>query len=175
MAEHARATTHVVVMGVSGSGKTTIAERLAARLGLPFADADAFHPPANKAKMRAGTALDDDDRRPWLAAIAAWLDARAQAGGHGVVTCSALKRVYRDRLRQAQGRVRFVHLTATSDVLAQRMGGRSGHFMPQSLLASQLATLEPLAPDEDGVTIATDVPIDEVVERALAALADGVG
>lgn len=175
MAEHAGVPAHVVVMGVSGSGKTTIGERLAARLGWPFADADAFHPPANKAKMRGGTALEDADRWTWLAAIADWLAARASDGEHGVVACSALKRSYRDRLRQAQARVRFVHLTAPVTVLARRMAGRSGHFMPQSLLPSQLATLEPLAPDEDGVIVGTDVPIDEVVDRALAALGSDAG
>ncbi|TWH32122.1 gluconate kinase (SKI family) [Isoptericola variabilis J7] len=116
---------HVVVMGVAGSGKTTVATLLAARLGVEYAEADEFHSPENIAKMSAGTPLTDADRAPWLAAIRDWLTAEADAGRPGVVTCSALKRSYRDVLRSARGRVRFVHLTGTPELLAERMSSRS--------------------------------------------------
>ena len=160
-------------MGASGSGKTTVGAKLAARLGRPFADADDFHPEANVRKMQRGTPLDDDDRAPWLASIRAWLAERSRAHESAVVTCSALKRRYRDVLRAAPGRVRFVHLTGSRELLQQRVGGRQGHFLPTSILPSQLATLEPLEPGEDGVTVEVDVPPDEVVERALRALGEG--
>ncbi|GCE75516.1 gluconokinase [Cellulomonas biazotea] len=161
---------HVVVMGVAGSGKTTVGRALAERLGRPYAEADEFHPAANVAKMSAGTPLTDEDRRPWLEAIRDWLTAQGDAAQDTVVTCSALKVAYRDVLRQATGRVRFLHLAGSEDLLADRMAHRAGHFMPTSLLPSQLATLEPLTADEDGVTVTVDVPPDEVVARALAAL-----
>lgn len=164
---------HVVVMGVAGSGKTTVAGILAARLGRPCAEADDLHPAANVAKMRAGVPLTDEDRRPWLEALRAWLTAEARAGRGAVVTCSALRRAYRDVLRGAEGRVRFVHLVADPATIAARMAARSGHFMPPSLLPSQLATLEPLDADEDGVVVAADVPPDEVADRALRALGLG--
>lgn len=161
---------HLVLMGVAGSGKTTLAEILRDRLGRPYAEADEFHPPANIEKMSAGTPLDDDDRWPWLRAIRDWLTEQTRAGQPSVVTCSALKRAYRDVLREAEGRVRFVHLTAEQDVLAQRMSGRSGHFMPTTLLPSQLSTLQPLGDDEDGVTVTVDVPPQEIADRVLARL-----
>ncbi|MFC4614088.1 gluconokinase [Cellulomonas algicola] len=161
---------HVVVMGVAGSGKTTVGRLLAERLARPYAEADAFHPPENVAKMAAGTPLTDDDRAPWLAAIRDWLTARARDGQDTVVTCSALKVAYRDVLRDAEGRVRFLHLSGPGELIADRMAHRAGHFMPTSLLPSQLATLEPLTDAEDGVTVVFDVPPADVVERALRAL-----
>lgn len=163
--------THVVVMGVAGSGKTTVATLLAARLGVTYAEADQFHSAENIAKMSAGNALTDDDREPWLAAIRDWLSCEAEAGRPGVVTCSALKRAYRDALRTAVGRVRFVHLDGPAELLAERMQGRSGHFMPASLLPSQLATLEPLADDEDGLTLDITSEPGEIVDTVVARLA----
>ncbi len=166
---------HLVVMGVSGSGKTTVAQILAERLGWPYAEADEFHPQANIDKMTAGTPLTDEDRWPWLATMRDWLTEQAAAGRSTVVTCSALRVAYRDVLREAGGRVRFVHLTADPDLISPRLGTRSGHFMPPSLLPSQFATLEPLTQAEDGVVVLVDVAPEEVVDRALAALgmADG--
>jgi gluconokinase len=155
----------IVVMGVSGSGKSTVGAALAQRLRVPFADADDFHPPANIAKMTAGHALDDDDRRPWLASIGEWLAAHP-AGG--VMSCSALKRIYRDQLREHCGDVEFLHLAGTPQVIGRRQASRPGHFMPASLLASQFQTLEPLADDERGVVIDVDQDIDSIVENYLA-------
>ncbi|WP_418277801.1 gluconokinase [Isoptericola jiangsuensis] len=170
-ATHARTTDHVVVMGVAGSGKTTIAALLADRLGLDLAEADEFHPEANIAKMSAGEPLDDDDRRPWLEAIRDWLDERTDAGRSAVVTCSALRRSYRDVLRTAHGHVRFLHLDGTGEVLARRMTGRTGHFMPPELLPSQLATLEPLDDDEDGLVVDITTDPATIVADAVAWLA----
>nr|WP_197683514.1 gluconokinase [Jiangella alkaliphila] len=161
---------HLVVMGVSGSGKTTVATRLADRLGRPFAEADDMHPPANVAKMSAGTPLTDADRRPWLATVRDWLTGQAEQGRGAVVTCSALRRVYRDVLREAAGGVTFVHLDGDPELLAERMAARKGHFMPSSLLRSQLDTLEPLEPDEDGVRVPIDGTPDEIVAEALRRL-----
>lgn len=167
----AEARSAVVVMGVAGCGKTTVSEALAERLGWPVADADDFHPASNVAKMRTGTPLTDDDRWPWLRTIRDWLH---DADGSVVVTCSALRRAYRDVLRGAAAeggpRVRFVHLHGTRELLAQRMGARQGHFMPLTLLDSQLATLEPLAPDEDGVVVDIDATPEQLVEAALRGL-----
>jgi gluconokinase len=157
-------------MGVSGSGKSTVGQLLAERLGWEFADADAFHPPGNVAKMRRGVPLDDDDRRPWLAAIAAWLDEGRATGRPRVVTCSALKRRYRDVLVGARDDVRLVHLAGSRELLAARMAERTGHFMPPALLDSQLATLEPPAPEENAIVVAVDAAPDEIVGRILAAL-----
>ncbi len=161
---------HLVVTGVSGSGKTTVGRELAERLSCPFADADDFHPPGNVAKMSAGIPLDDEDRRPWIEAIAAWIRDRAAAREAAVVTCSALKHAYRDVLRAASPDVRFVHLTGSPELLAQRLGKRRGHFMPPALLASQLATLEPLGPDEPGITVDVTPPPGEIAETVLARL-----
>ena len=140
--------THVVVMGVSGCGKSTVGELLADRLGVPFLDADSLHPEANLTKMATGTPLDDSDRWPWLRLVG--LELAAHPDG-AVVACSALRRAYRDLLRDAVPDVRFVHLEGTRDQLASRMRARERHFMPVSLLDTQLATLEALAPDEPGV------------------------
>ncbi len=159
----------VVVMGVSGSGKTTVGTRLAERLAVPYAEADDFHPPGNVAKMAAGTPLTDEDRAPWLDAIAEWLAGRGGAGG--VVTCSALKRRYRDRLRSAAPGVFFLHLDGSPELVARRLGERRGHFMPPSLLRSQFDALEPLHDDEPGAAVGIDGSPEETVERALAALA----
>lgn len=162
---------HVVVMGVAGSGKTTVARILAARLDRPLGEADEFHPPENVAKMAAGTPLVDEDRWPWLRAIRDWLTAHSRAGRSTVVTCSALKVAYRDVLREAEGRVRFVHLAAPEALIGDRMEARTGHFMPPELLPSQYRTLEPLTDAEDGFVVAVDVPPDEVADRVLDALA----
>ncbi|KUI04048.1 gluconokinase [Mycobacterium sp. IS-3022] len=152
----------IVVMGVSGSGKSTVGAALAQRLRVPFADADDFHPPANVAKMTAGEPLNDDDRYPWLEAIGQWLAERCTAGG--VMSCSALKRKYRDQLRRHCSGIEMLHLTGTPEVIARRQASRPGHFMPASLLASQFDTLEPLEPDERGVAIDVDQSIDAIVE-----------
>ncbi len=159
-----------MVMGVSGTGKTTVARLLASRLGWTFAEGDDFHPAANVAAMASGRALTDEDRWPWLGSIAAWMGSADAAGTSSVVTCSALRRVYRDVLRTAPGRVRFVHLTGPDALVASRMAARSDHFMPPTLLPSQLATLEPLGPDEDGATVPVDGPPEAVATTALRAL-----
>ncbi|MGY1754704.1 gluconokinase [Blastococcus sp. SYSU D01042] len=162
--------TTVVVMGVSGSGKTTVAEALAERLGWEFAEGDDFHPRANVEKMASGQPLDDDDRWPWLRTIGGWIDQREATGRSVVVTCSALKRSYRDLLREGRPSVWFAHVTADAELLRERIGARTGHYMPASLLDSQLATLEPLAPDEAGAAISGAGSPAEVVEELLAAL-----
>jgi gluconokinase len=161
-------TVPIVVMGVSGSGKTSVGEGLAKRLGLRFRDADEFHPPANIAKMSAGIPLTDDDRWPWLDAIG---KALAQSDGRLIVACSALRRVYRDRLLKTAARpVVFLWLDGRQEVIAARMAKRRHHFMPPSLLASQFATLEPPDPDEPAVRVSIEPPLDEVVDAAAAAL-----
>ncbi|GLK54142.1 gluconokinase [Methylopila capsulata] len=162
--------TCVVVMGPSGVGKTTTAEGLAARLGWAFAEADRFHPQANIDKMTAGIPLDDDDRAPWLALIRDWISAKAQAGESTVVTCSALKRRYRDVLRGADARVRFLELMGEVDTIQGRMASRKGHYMPPSLLASQFADLEPLDDDEDGVIVDVSATPEEVISAGVAKL-----
>lgn len=154
----------LVVMGVSGCGKTTLGAALAARLGAGFVDADDLHPPANRAKMARGEALTDGDRAPWLDLVAGVLRNRAPV----VVACSALRRAYRDRLREA-GEVRFLHLAAPREVIAARLAARQGHFMPASLLDSQYATLEPPGPDE-AVTLDARLAPDALLEQALARL-----
>jgi carbohydrate kinase (thermoresistant glucokinase family) len=141
----------LVVMGVAGSGKSTTGRAIGARLGCDFAEGDDLHPAANVAKMAAGHPLTDDDRRPWLARVREWIDEHVAAGQSGVITCSALKRAYRDVLRDPH--VVFVHLTGTREQLTARLTARQGHFMPLSLLDSQLADLEPPEPDEQALTI----------------------
>ena len=160
--------TTIIVMGVAGCGKSTVAKLLAERLGWPMAEGDDFHSPENRSKMASGTPLTDADREPWLEAIRDWLD---QTPGNAVVTCSALRRSYRDILRSARGRVRFVHLHGTPAVLGSRIGGRTGHFMPPALLISQLETLEPLEPDEDGTVVDVSRSPEDIVELALTRLA----
>ena len=152
----------VVVMGVSGSGKSTVGAALAQRLRVPFADADDFHPPANIKKMTAGQPLNDDDRYPWLEAIGEWLAVRC--GDGGVMSCSALKRKYRDQLRRHCPEAVFLHLAGSLEVIGRRQSSRPGHFMPASLLASQFETLEPLESDEAGVALDVDNDIDGIVE-----------
>ncbi|MFP3986672.1 gluconokinase [Streptomyces sp. E11-3] len=163
----------VVVMGVSGTGKSTVGGLLADALGVPYAEADAFHPPANIAKMRSGTPLDDSDREPWLDAIGAW--AASRAGRGGVVSCSALKRAYRDRLRAAAPGLFFVHLTGDRALIAERLAARRDHFMPGTLLDSQFATLEPLQADEHGTAVPVTAAPEALVARASAALTDRLG
>jgi gluconokinase len=158
----------VVVMGVSGSGKSTVGRLLAAELGWPFADGDDFHPPANVARMRAGQPLTDAQRAPWLAAIAAWISNQHDGA---VLACSALRRSYRDVLRGGGSDVRFALLSLEPALVAARMEHRVGHFMPESLLASQLATLEPLEPDEVGITVDAGGTREQSVEAIRARLA----
>ena len=143
----------VIVAGVSGSGKSTVGALLAGQLGWRFADADDFHPAANVAKMRAGVPLTDEDRWPWLRAIAAWMDERIAAGESAVVTCSALKRSYRDVLLDGRPQTRMVFLAPDREVLARRLAARHGHFFPEQLLGTQLTDLEPVQPDERVVTV----------------------
>ncbi|WP_193596592.1 gluconokinase [Microbacterium sp. YJN-G] len=152
----------IVVMGVSACGKSTVSAALATRLGLPFVDADKLHPAANVEKMASGIPLDDDDRRPWLAAVRDVLAGKDRP----VVACSALRRVYRDMLRQAGDSVVFVHLTGSFELLAARAGDRVGHFMPPQLLRSQFDALEPLGSEEHGVSIDVGRSIDDIVKTA---------
>ncbi|UMP01714.1 gluconokinase [Amycolatopsis sp. EV170708-02-1] len=161
--------TVIVVMGVSGSGKTTVGTALAERLGIDYAEADTFHPKANIDKMSSGHPLNDEDRQPWLEAIATWISDHQCSGG--VVTSSALKYRYRDILRGG-GKVWFLHLHGDRDLLADRMKTRSGHFMPVSLLDSQLADLEPLRPDEHGLVADIAKKPEEIVETALSVFKD---
>jgi gluconokinase len=160
--------TIVVVMGVAGSGKTTVGISLAQELGVEYAEADTFHPKANIEKMSSGIPLTDEDRWPWLHAIAHWIREHQDTGG--VVSSSALKRRYRDVLRSG-GDVWFLHLHGPREVIAERMKNRSGHFMPVSLLDSQLADLEPLEADERGLVVDILATPDQIVNRALATLA----
>lgn len=159
----------VVLMGVCGSGKTTLGRMLAARLGWSYVEGDDFHPPANVAKMRAGTPLDDADRRPWLAALAARIAEWDEAGTSAVLACSALKRAYRDALA-GSGAVRFVHLKGPRALVAARLSRRAGHYMPASLLDSQLAALEEPGPDEDAIAVDIARPPEEIVARLIADL-----
>ena len=153
----------IVVMGVSGCGKSLIGRMLANQLGLPFRDGDELHPRSNVEKMASGTPLTDADRRPWLDAVG-----KALAEADKVIACSALRRVYRDRIRAAAGPTVFVHLAGDREVLAERVSDREGHFMPAKLLDSQLDTLEPPGPDEDAVTVDIDATPDGVLGRIMA-------
>lgn len=155
-------------MGVSGSGKSTVGAELASRLGRSFADGDDFHSDANREKMASGHPLTDEDRWPWLATIGTYLRDEMIAGRPTVVACSALKRVYRDRIRAAGASVYFVFLTGNEDLLQERMTSRAGHFMKADMLASQLAILEPLDADEFGVTVNVSGDIPDIVHEALA-------
>jgi gluconokinase len=158
----------LIVAGVSGSGKTTVGAMLAGRLGWRFADADEFHPAANIEKMRGGIPLTDDDRWPWLRAIGAWMDERIARGESAVLTCSALKRSYRDMLLGGRPQARMVFLAADRQVLARRLAARHGHFFPQQLLGTQFADLELPRPDEHVVTI---VPADDPADTVTSIIA----
>jgi gluconokinase len=160
----------VLVMGVSGAGKSTVGSLLATRLAAPFADADSFHPEANIAKMSRGEPLTDEDRWPWLDAIGAWLDARAREGGGGVVTCSALRRVYRDRLLAGRPGVTLLHLSGDPALIGARQAARPGHFMPASLMASQFATLEVPGEEEGVITLSVEPAPEAIAEAALRAI-----
>ena len=160
----------IIVMGVSGSGKSTIGALLAESLAWPFTDADGFHPPANVAKMASGRALTDDDRWPWLDAIAAHIGAARKAGQPVVIACSALRRAYRDRLRAGHNDLVFLHLAGSADVIATRQAARQGHFMPPSLMASQFATLEDPSEEADAITLSVTASPEAVVAAALKAI-----
>lgn len=157
-------------MGVSGSGKSTVGAAVAARLGWAFVDGDSLHPAANVAKMRSGQPLDDNDRAPWLDAIAAQLDAWIAAHTPGVIACSALKRRYRDRLIRGDASVRLIYLRGAREDIAKRLTSRRGHFMPPELLDSQFAALEPPAPDENPIVADVDRPVAAIVETIVTAL-----
>ena len=160
----------VIVMGPSGSGKSTLGRAVAEAAGLPFLEGDDFHPPRNRALMAAGVALTDEDRWPWLDALGAAARA-AEASGGAVMACSALRRVYRDRLRAAIGHpVLFVLLDADRALLERRMAGRAGHYMPLSLLDSQIATLEPPGPDEPCLRLSAEAGMDDLVATVLTAM-----
>lgn len=159
----------LVVMGVAGSGKSTVGQLLAERLGWDFGEGDELHPPANVAKMAAGQRLTDVDRAPWLARVRTWIDEQVAAGRPGVITCSALTRSYRDVLREPH--VVFVHLAGARDLLTARLAARRGHFMPLALLDSQLADLEPPGPDERAITVDLDTAPADQVEQIMSALA----
>ena len=155
----------LVVMGVSGSGKSTIADHLARRLGWRYEDGDRFHPPANVAKMSAGHPLTDEDRWPWLKAIADEIDRLAASGERAVIACSALKRAYRDILVHGRDDVRIVFLQGTQELIAQRLAARKGHFMPPGLLASQFKTLELPDTDERPIKVSIDAPVEAIVDN----------
>ncbi len=161
-------------MGVSGSGKTTIGAMLAGQLHWHYADADDFHPAANVARMRAGLPLDDADRVPWLRAIGAWIDERVAAGEPAVVTCSGLKRSYRDALRTGRPQVRLIYLEADRELIAKRLAARHGHFFPASLLDSQFAELEPPERDENPLTVSTDGTPQRVVGEIITGLGEAI-
>lgn len=163
--------TVVVVMGVAGAGKSSVGKLLAQRLALPFLEADDLHPAANRAKMAAGRPLDDEDRRPWLTALVDWIREATDSGRGGVVACSALKRAYRDLFRGAGPGVWFLYLEIDPASAARRVAGRVGHFMPSRLEDSQYAALEPLRPDEPGMTVDAAAEPRTVVDEAAHALA----
>jgi carbohydrate kinase (thermoresistant glucokinase family) len=160
----------LVVMGVSGAGKTTVGELIAERLGWPFVDGDDLHPQANIDKMRSGVPLTDADRGPWLAAIGDWIDARAKVAQPGVVACSALKRAYRDRLRDGRPQVRIVYLRGAQPEIAERLAHRAGHFWPAKLLASQFADLEEPGPDENPIVVDIGATPEAVAKAVIGRL-----
>ncbi len=160
----------LVVMGVSGSGKTTIADKLAERLGWTCEDGDKYHPKSNVEKMSAGHPLTDEDRWPWLNAIADEIERVCKASGHVVIACSALKRIYRDVLLRGRDDVRFVFLNGTHALIAQRLSLRKDHFMPPGLLDSQFKTLEPPSLDENAIDVSIDAPVDVIVDDIVSKL-----
>ena len=157
----------LIVMGVSGSGKSTVAEALSKRLGWRFEDGDNFHPASNVAKMHAGHPLTDEDRWPWLNAIADEIERTCKAGGHVIIACSALKRAYRDVLLRGRDDVRFVFLRGAQALIADRLAHRKGHFMPPELLTSQFKTLEPPDASEHVVTVSIDATVETIVDDVL--------
>jgi gluconokinase len=163
----------VIVMGVSGSGKSTVGSLLAARLHWEFADGDWFHPAANIDKMHRGVPLNDEDRWPWLSAIAGWIDRHRRSGGHGVVACSALKRRYRDVLVGASFDVRLVYLKGEEALIARRIAARQEHFMPPRLLHSQFAALEEPGSEENPITVSIAPQPNEIVAEILSGLGRG--
>jgi gluconokinase len=167
-------TVTLVVMGVSGVGKSSVAAELVRRTGWTFVEGDDLHPESNRAKMANGIPLDDDDRWPWLRRVAAWIGEQEAAGRNAVVTCSALKRSYRDLLCDGHPSARFVHLLAPPELISARITARRNHYMPPSLLESQLATLEPLQPDEPGIEVETTGDPTAVAERVLEQLGDHI-
>lgn len=170
--DHCVLPTFILVMGVSGSGKTTVSQGVSARLGGSFIEADDFHSQDNISLMSSGQALQDDHRWPWLKAISCEALRLADQGAAKpvVIACSALRRAYRDRLRDALGSIRIIHLDGSEDVIGRRISARGGHFMPAELLASQFATLEHLEPDEDGIVVSVREPIAEIIEDVCAQL-----
>ena len=162
----------LVLMGPSGTGKSTVGAMLSGRLGWPFQEGDDLHPAANVEKMRRGHALTDADRIPWLELVAAWIDERRAAGEPGIVTCSALKRSYRDTLRAAAPRLRFVHLALSQEQALERVAARDGHFYPPSLVASQFQALEDPAAEAGVLVIDACLPLEEVARRAIERLAE---
>jgi gluconokinase len=160
----------LIVMGVSGSGKSTIGDRLAARLGWRFEDGDRFHPASNVAKMSAGQPLSDEDRQPWLQAIADEIDRVCRNGERAVIACSALKQTYRDILLHGRRDVRLVFLSGTQELIASRLAARKGHFMPPGLLTSQFRTLEPPKPDEHPITVSIVAPVETIIDNIIRQL-----
>lgn len=157
--------TRWVVMGVSGCGKSTVGQALALANGVPFVEGDQYHPQANVIKMSAGLPLNDDDRAGWLQALQAQISAARDRGEGLVVSCSSLKRRYRDLLRQGDPALRFAHLSGAQALISARMQARVGHYMPPSLLDSQFRDLEPLQPDEAGITLHIDTPPEDLVKQ----------
>ncbi len=167
METEAKSPCALIVMGVSGAGKSTVGEALAARLGWRYEDGDRFHPESNVAKMRAGHPLTDEDRWPWLRAIADEIDRVCQADGHVIIACSALRRAYRDVLIHGRNDVRLVFLDGSERLIGDRLSQRKGHFMPPGLLASQFATLEPPDAAERAVRVSIDAPVETIVNDVL--------
>lgn len=158
----------LIVMGVAGTGKSTVAAAVAARLGWPLAEGDDLHPESNVRKMASGQPLDDDDRRPWLDRVATWIDDRIAAGEPGIITCSALRRRYRDVLRRDE--VTFVHIAGDREMILERMRNRTDHYMPPSLLDSQFAALEPPGADERSIEVGIVRPPEEQADEIIARL-----